>query len=67
MSGPISLDDTKNWQVFRSALNAALAAAAPGYANPLPSAGTQPNGKLYVLTSTQKLYQNQNGAWVLLT
>jgi hypothetical protein len=65
----LSIDDTKNWQSFRAKLNAIFAdldALAPGYGAALPSPIGQPNGRLFTLTSTQRLYQLQSGAWQLL-
>lgn len=69
MAQAISIDDTKNWQSFRAKLNAIFAgydALVPGYGGSLPSPTGQPDGRLFTLTSTQKLYQLQSGAWQLL-
>lgn len=59
-----------NSGIFRNVLNAileALAAARPTYGAALPAIGTVPDGKLFSLTTTNKLYQARSGSWVLMT
>lgn len=50
-----------------NAIFLAIGAAQPGYAVSLPTIADQPDGRLFVNTSNNKLYQAQSGAWVALT
>lgn len=70
MAHSISIDDTKNWQNLRAKLNAIFAdydALLTGHGGALPAVTGQPENRLFVLTTTQKIYQIQSGAWVLVS
>ena len=60
----ISVSDMKNAETLRKKLNLALAGLNAEYASALPSAATQPDGKLFAVSN--QLYQNQNNTWVAL-
>lgn len=58
---------SNNLEQVRKAANAVIAdleARLPGYGAALPSATGQPDGRFFVLTTTQTLYQIQSAAWV---
>ncbi len=58
----VSLSETKNIDTFRKAINRSL----PSYGDALPDADTTEDGRLFVLTPGNVIYQLQDGAWVAL-
>lgn len=63
----LSIEDTKNWQIFRRKLNAILddiEAMAPGVGGALPSPTGQPEGRFFTVTGPPpELHQIVSGAW----
>jgi hypothetical protein len=58
-----------NLEQLRKALNALMEdpqKLAAGYGPGLPAAVNEPEGRYFVNTTEQKLYQVQSGAWVLV-
>ena len=50
-----------------NAILAVIYGAMPGYGDALPAVTGQVDGRLFTLTTTNKLYQLQAGFWVALT
>ncbi len=59
---PVSISETKNIDLFRKSINRNF----PTYGDELPDADRTEDGRLFVLTPGQTLYQLQDGAWVAL-
>ena len=58
------IQNMSNLQKQLNTIFAAIEAMQPGYGAALPTVGGQPDGRLFVLTTSQTLYQVQSGAWV---
>jgi hypothetical protein len=64
-----SIRPIQNLELLRRQLNAILdeiSLSQPGYGAALPDVATQPDGRLFTLTTTGALYQVQDGAWELV-
>ncbi len=65
---PLSaLSNADSFRVYVNRIFEQLVAGQAGYANALPPIADQIDGRLFVNTSTNKLYQARSGAWVALT
>lgn len=62
-----ALSNADSYRQYQNTINETLGSSRPRYGAALPAIGSVPDGLLFSLTTTNKLYQARAGSWVLMT